>query len=207
MSVIDGDYTLTAPDGEILAALLNPDFGFSETNEFCASGMCMLEAEINTLNDSGNEDGAILIDAFNGTGALQYSIDGGNSYQDSNVFENLEAGEYIVVVTDANGCDFLVEVEVMLGTATLTEELGYQMEVYPNPTKGVFRVDISGLQSIYYLELDILDIRGNLVQRSTMHRYNETLTGVFSLEAFPAGSYFIRFRNSEIQRLIKVVKQ
>jgi hypothetical protein len=39
-----------------------------------------------------------------GTGAFQYSINGGSSFQTSSSFSGLAAGTYAVVVKDANGC-------------------------------------------------------------------------------------------------------
>jgi hypothetical protein len=48
-------------------------------------------------------DGAIVVYANGGTGALTYSING-TTYQTSNVFSNLDGGLYNVYVKDANGC-------------------------------------------------------------------------------------------------------
>jgi len=52
----------------------------------------------------GNANGSITITATGGTPPLEYSIDGGGTYQVSNVFNNLVAGNYTVVVNDANNC-------------------------------------------------------------------------------------------------------
>ncbi|MFN4286154.1 MAG: HYR domain-containing protein [Lacibacter sp.] len=51
-------------------------------------------------------DGQITVTASGGTGTLQYSINGGSSYQTANVFSNLAANTYLVRVKDANGCEF-----------------------------------------------------------------------------------------------------
>lgn len=56
--------------------------------------------------------GAITITA-NGTG-LQYSVNGGTTYQAANAFTGLAAGTYSVVVLDANGCQ-------ATATATVTQ--------------------------------------------------------------------------------------
>ncbi len=54
----------------------------------------------------GSNDGTIDISlATGGTGALQFSIDGGISYQASGNFTNLAPGTYIPALMDANGCD------------------------------------------------------------------------------------------------------
>jgi gliding motility-associated-like protein len=53
---------------------------------------------------NGDSDGSITITATGGTAPLAYSIDGGATFQASNVFTGLASGVYILVVDDANGC-------------------------------------------------------------------------------------------------------
>ncbi|MFE3869577.1 T9SS type A sorting domain-containing protein, partial [Flavobacterium sp. LS2P90] len=53
---------------------------------------------------NGGTDGSITITATGGTGTLTYSIDQGVTYQASNVFTGLAAGEYKWRVKDANDC-------------------------------------------------------------------------------------------------------
>ena len=53
---------------------------------------------------NGESDGSAVILASGGAGTLAYSIKGGFSWQSSNVFNNLNAGEYTVMVRDAGGC-------------------------------------------------------------------------------------------------------
>ena len=62
----------------------------------------------------GAANGSVTVNANGGTGALQYSIDNGNTYQSSGVFNNLNPGNYAIVVTDASGC-------TTTSQATLTE--------------------------------------------------------------------------------------
>ncbi|MEO5571776.1 MAG: PKD domain-containing protein [Bacteroidia bacterium] len=51
-----------------------------------------------------NQTGEINITASDGTGMLNYSIDNGTTFQPSNVFNQLNAGTYNVVVQDQNNC-------------------------------------------------------------------------------------------------------
>lgn len=44
------------------------------------------------------------VNASGGTGTLEYSIDGGTSYQMSNRFDNLAPATYTITIRDANGC-------------------------------------------------------------------------------------------------------
>jgi gliding motility-associated-like protein len=61
-------------------------------------------------------DGSISVNATGGTAPLQYSIDGGQNFQASNVFNNLGGGTYNIVVANSNG-----SCEVTGSTVTLTE--------------------------------------------------------------------------------------
>ncbi|MFZ1528948.1 MAG: hypothetical protein WAT19_09360, partial [Ferruginibacter sp.] len=60
----------------------------------------------------GLNDGTITAEATGGTGALQYSINGGTTYQASNIFTGLAAGPYTIIVRDARGCSATVSVTV-----------------------------------------------------------------------------------------------
>lgn len=65
-----------------------------------------LSLPINKQNVScfGGNDGAITLSAAGGTGTLQYSNNGGVSFQASPVFSGLTAGTYSTIVKDAAGC-------------------------------------------------------------------------------------------------------
>ena len=69
---------------------------------------------VTDANCNGANNGNITINANGGTGALQYSIDNGTTYQSGNVFNSLSPGSYNIVVQDANGC-------TTTGTANITE--------------------------------------------------------------------------------------
>ena len=57
-----------------------------------------------TSSTCGNNDGEINITA-SGNGTLTYSINNGTTFQSGNLFTNLPAGTYTVIVKDANGCE------------------------------------------------------------------------------------------------------
>jgi gliding motility-associated-like protein len=52
----------------------------------------------------GDANGTITINASGGTPGYQYSNDNGSNFQPGNTFTNLMAGNYNVLVRDANGC-------------------------------------------------------------------------------------------------------
>jgi gliding motility-associated-like protein len=67
------------------------------------------------INCSGGNTGAInFINVTGGTGAYQFSIDAGGTFQTSPNFTGLAAGTYDLAVMDANGC-------MVFGTVTLIQ--------------------------------------------------------------------------------------
>ncbi|MGB0862865.1 MAG: Ig-like domain-containing protein, partial [Saprospiraceae bacterium] len=54
------------------------------------------------ITDCNINDGTITITANGGTAPLQYSIDGGSTWQANNTFTNLDAGSYATAVRNAN---------------------------------------------------------------------------------------------------------
>lgn len=61
---------------------------------------------LSTTNVSchGGNDGTIVLNATGGVGTLQYSINGGSTFQSSGSFLGLTAGTYSVMVKDASNC-------------------------------------------------------------------------------------------------------
>jgi large repetitive protein len=90
-----GVYTITVRDAggcpnKITVTVLNTDgpaLTFTQTNADC-----------------GNAAGTVTANATGGTLPYQYSINGGTTYQSGNFFTGLAAGQYILVVRDANNC-------------------------------------------------------------------------------------------------------
>ena len=109
-----------ASDGSGTMALLNGSLG---TTHFVIdiSGYFVPACDAPTFSTTsvgplcnGESTGSITFSASGGTGTLSYSINGGGSFQASNVFPGLAAGAYNLVVQDSVGCS-------NFGTATLTD--------------------------------------------------------------------------------------
>ncbi len=70
----------------------------------------------------GGNDGSIIItDPQGGSGNYQYSIDGGDTWQDSGIFENLGPGTYDVQIRDADNIDIFVTLEDELEVGVLED--------------------------------------------------------------------------------------
>ena len=174
---------------------------------------CLFEAVVTVTNETvqGDGDGNIEISTANESGAVQYSIDGGSTFQSENTFANLVPNDYEIVIKDElEECTINQSVNLTFETAIgiETTTYGQTIEVSPNPTDGVFYVNITGLdQQSVFLPLEVFDAAGNSVYSSNLVRYDGIFTGTLSLYAYPSGVYYIRFANKDIKRMARVVRK
>ncbi len=170
-------------------------------------GTCTLDFTVTVMDANENQnDGSITILTTNGNSPFSYSIDGGNTFQDENIFADLPPGDYDVVVQDSLGCllEIMVTVDVMVGLNTRL--YGKSIGVFPNPTDGYFHIEVKGLEHLSTLKLEIIDETGKIVQHGRLVNYSGILSAQMSLYAFPSGIYFIRFDHEELSKLIKIVR-
>ncbi|MBZ4044781.1 SprB repeat-containing protein, partial [Flavobacterium hibisci] len=76
----------------------------------------------------------ITASATGGTGTLSYSINGGGSYQTSNVFTITSIGTYTIRVKDANGCTIDSNPVIVAPQLTLSAVLNKDITCNPAPT-------------------------------------------------------------------------
>lgn len=122
----------------------------------------ILEATLSVTNVqcAGTDNGSILINASGGTGVIKYALSPQlNQFFDDNIFENLEPGEYDIIVQDELGC-------YLIFTETVTEPVQVLLNIVPNSilpevcdgdADGEFSIDISGGTTPYSVSLDNYD--------------------------------------------------
>lgn len=124
-------FTITNSAGEVVASA-RPNFSNRASAEFCGFDACLLEVDIVTslVTEEGLDDGAIMLFISNtDNGEFQVSIDGGMTFValDSTTFTGLTAGDYDVVVTNDNGCEFRETVSItacaLSATATVQDSI------------------------------------------------------------------------------------
>ncbi|NOR86403.1 MAG: hypothetical protein GQ527_02215, partial [Bacteroidales bacterium] len=106
----------------------------------------------------GYANGIIDVNALGGTGNLQYSVDGGNTFlNNGGVFQNLVAGSYEVFVRDANGCI----VEYSNNPIVLDEPIQITMDLVLKHVSGCFgdnsgsiSIDAVGGTGVYSYSID-----------------------------------------------------
>ncbi len=67
---------------------------------------------ITAVSCFGGNTGSVTIAGAGGTPTLQYSINGGTTYQSSGTFTGLTAGPYTVIIQDGNACTFTQPVTI-----------------------------------------------------------------------------------------------
>ena len=92
----------------------------------------------------GDNNGSIEIIASGGTPPLQYSIDGGTTFHPSNIFTNLTANDYIVVVNDGNNCPQSTLVTINQPAQIVIDNTTIVQESTPGANDGEIHVIASG---------------------------------------------------------------
>ena len=128
------------------ALLVTNQDGCMVSGEFVVPDVSEIEASAEVTKDilcNGDETADIKVTASGGTGGLEYSIDDGANWQNSENFKDLAAGDYTIIVQDDNGCqtdiDITVEEPAALTAGTCTE-----IQDLCNVNEGEIKVEASG---------------------------------------------------------------
>ncbi|TXD81423.1 T9SS type B sorting domain-containing protein [Subsaximicrobium wynnwilliamsii] len=116
--------------------------------------------DISNISCAGSDDGAIEINATGGTGQIKYAISPQlNQFFDTNVFSNLAAGTYDVIVQDVLGCYVNFSFEITEPVPVILSIVGNSIypEVCEGDANGEFSVEISGGTLPYSVSLDDYD--------------------------------------------------
>jgi len=209
---VAGDYTIRDADGNILASIINVNFGDVEVNNFCINFECNLEAtlDINDAATSNSNDGLIIVNVESGVAPFTYSINGLGSLQNSPIFPDLGVGNYTVLVVDANGCELELEASVSSLVANNEINDAFSISVSPNPSEdGIYDIEVNGLS--YYnsnLEIIVVDAQGKRIGNEVIPRFNDLFKGRISLRNQPAGMYYFQLKHRDLNsnQILSVIR-
>ena len=106
-------------------------------------------------------------------------------------------GDYSAMITDLNGCSVMTEsvnVKIDTDTSIKISEFGFNYQIYPNPSRGLFNLVITGANEEFFIHLfDQLgrEINLNFPQKNEQ---NEVYYSI-NLESLSSGVYFLRLSN------------
>jgi hypothetical protein len=141
--------------------------------------------------------GSISLDVSGGTQPYTFVWSNGANTEDLPSIE--EAGDYSLIVTDANGCEVLSEsfsVEIVLGVA---ENKGMEVMLYPNPVTDWLNVEANVALRAY----NVYNAFGELVYRGMLDGSKAQL----NMAEFATGVYTFQLISADGFRTIRVVKQ
>ena len=148
------------------------------------------------VEGSSGQNGSIVIEAIGGEGNLQYLW---NTTAVGDSIGGLVAGDYMVSVTDEQGCFVEEEYTVEMLTGLATFEEAKSLKVYPNPAKSNFIVEWEGRGEEAWVQLK--DIQGKRLQvwqvkGSSKLEVQQPLT---------PGMYLIELQQAQYRTVQKVV--
>ncbi|NNE15925.1 MAG: T9SS type A sorting domain-containing protein [Saprospiraceae bacterium] len=181
------------------------------TFEMTASvAACNVNAAITVVPESAidSNDGEIILDITGTNGSALISINGGVTLGTETEYTGLEADDYEVFIRDSLGCTFLTIVHVGNSVSNGPEVVGAIAKIYPNPTEGIFRIELIGVNSNeVYIPMTLYNLKGEVIQRNNLAKYDSGYQGIMSLYHYPAGAYFVKIEHYDFNSLIRVVRQ
>ncbi|MBL7827856.1 MAG: choice-of-anchor J domain-containing protein [Saprospiraceae bacterium] len=179
-----GAYTVTVTDAlecdvEVSATLTQPEQ--------------ILIAASNIIHPSQSlANGAISVDITGGSGALSYLwlLNGQPFASGTEDLVSIGAGDYQLVVTDANGCTAVLNVTLTATSGTNDISEAFFTEVFPNPArdKATLAVSFPAARTLY---LSITDASGKLIH--SWNEYNVTEQNIpLEVKNLPSGTYQLR---------------
>ena len=191
-----GNYTFYAQDGNGCTGQSAVVVG--EGDEILVTGIAS--------QGSVNGEGTIQLTVLGGTPGYTYEWTGEGVFgQTGQILENLSTGTYTVEVTDDNGCS--AEEEFSITTINSVQEIaaGVVAKVYPNPSQGLFVIEIEGGNS-GEIAYHVLDARGRAVTTGQWVSTAGMFRTVVDMTGAEAGLYRLVLMSEGHRSSIQMVK-
>jgi gliding motility-associated-like protein len=133
-----------------------------------------------------SDNATITVNVTGGSGTLLYSIDEG-SFQSSNVFTGVSAGEHLVTVIDTEGCTYMTQ-EVLI--------IDYPRYFTPNGDGINDTWNIIGLNQAD-AKLYIFDRYGKLLKQLSATQGSEGWDGTYNQAELPSTDYWFTLDYTE----------
>lgn len=171
--------------------------------------VCAVSAD-SVIIEFSNVNIQVIVDNGDGTAsALGTSSAGGIEYlwndpanTAGSVVEPPVSGTYTLTVTDALGCQAVDSVDILVTSIEDVEDLQH-FEVTPNPSNGLFNIDLS-LGSSQDIRIDLVSVTGQQIKNIAQEESAGNNYRV-DISHLPSGVYFLHFRVGEEQFVEKVL--
>lgn len=155
-----------------------------------------------------NDDGSIKVNITGSNAPYKYTwLLDGVIVGDMDSVWNLSEGEYILEITDANGCIMIAHFELVMNESTNIESelnAGEFITLFPNPTNGKVFASFN-LNQPREINIYMYNLLGELLIYSKLGSVIEGNTEI-DLNDYPTGMYLIKFEIDENIVARKVIK-
>ncbi len=156
-----------------------------------------------TDDPTDNSEGAISVNISGGTPDYSYEWSGpgvnGTNTQD---LDAIGAGTYTLEVTDGNGC---TAVEQFMVSSVFEVISGVELEVFPNPSNGVFNISWTGAIG-GDVQFHIVDALGRNIEAGVWNGTGSSFNTVLDLGALENGVYSLSIIADGIPSSIQLIK-
>lgn len=196
-------------EGKVIMMLDDISFGDMWTGTFCIPEQCALEAEVTTVLASAQDeaDGEIIIDVVTNGFPVEFSIDGGENFQDENIFEDLLPGDYDVIVRYKEDVDCNYTEATTVDFEVATKEINNEgsLLISPNPTSGYVTIQLTGVDAGDFVPFVIMDQSGRQVRTGELARFKDGYFKELVLLQNPSGAYYIYLKGTKYQKAHKII--
>lgn len=158
---------------------------------------------VNVITDSAlnGENGSAAVFASGGTPPYSYQWNDSLNSTDA-VLNDLTPGNYLVTVTDANGCTAVKSITVgnIVGIYSPAEK-SLEVTIHPNPVSGIAWVELSPSVKTS-VHLSLYTISGKVLLDKEIPAENTPL----DFSALPQGIYLMKIRSNEITGIKKIIR-
>ena len=198
LSLHAGNYHITIEDSK--GCTVTDSFEIFEPEILIIS-----EFEILDESNSPGNDGAVSISVTGGTPGYSYTwTKDGDFFSNEEDLTELNAGEYICIVVDANGCQFISDVfTVEVQLSIIDEEFDSSIHLFPNPSSGIFVIEFNDIR-LNEVRIDIFNTTGKVIISGEKKPLNSRVEINHSMKP---GLYFIRIQSDQKTALKRIIIQ
>ncbi len=187
-----GTYTVTITDNND-GCMLTETYNVGSTASFSLTGT-VTNATCSTCPDGS------IITTLGGSPALPVTYSWSNGSNTQNLL-NITPGQYIVTATDNNGCVVVDTFNVDGPDGIIEINPDWMVEIYPNPTNGLFTLNYE-LYNSNKVQISLYNSIGQLMQLTDVSTSKGTQT--FDLSEYDWGVYYVVLQSNG-QRMTKRV--
>ena len=189
-------YTVTVSDASTCAAVDSVTVTVNSSYLFLGPDITLYDTQ------------TVVLDA--GFGYVSYAWNTGDIGQsiEVNAYVNAQLGlnKYSVEVVDAYGCNASdsVLINFVLNVEDINQNIAF--DVYPNPTKGQFTIQIEGTISQTY-SLEIVNIQGQVLYQKDINVNSSKYSESIDVSTWAKGVYVLRLKNDQFINTRKLIIQ